>query len=137
MMRGTWGSAQVDQEIDDYEDLLAVESSFSSNEITPLRAILPVPEGFNGQRLTRPQSSASISSDNRARIIRPDGSYTFRRTEDTSNLGAGLTFHPRVERYHFSLKPTRMAIDQLAIIYPRLRPCHPHSNDLKMLKPGD
>ncbi|XP_059083851.1 uncharacterized protein LOC131881099 [Tigriopus californicus] len=85
-IKGTWGSAQVDQEIDDYEDLLAVESSFSSNEITPLRAILPVPEGFNGQRLTRPQSSASISSDNRARIIRPDGSYTFSySTNDGTN----------------------------------------------------
>lgn len=76
------GTAQVNQEIDEYEDLLAVESSFQSNEVTPLRAILPAPEGFNGQRLTNSASSNSFQSDNQARVIQPDGSYSFSYSSD-------------------------------------------------------
>lgn len=72
--------AQVNQEIDNLEDLLAVESSndFISNEINPqLVEILPAPPGFGGQRLTSaPAPQGPLASGSSS--INPDGSYAFR-----------------------------------------------------------
>lgn len=70
---GIRSEAQVDQEIDDPQDLLAVESEFvEQNEVfTPsLIPILPPPEGFGGDRLTA-QSGANGG-------VNQDGSYSFR-----------------------------------------------------------
>lgn len=68
---------QVNQEIDDIEDLLAVESNnfdANSNEINPyLVEILPAPEGFGGERLT---NSPGVNANSNA--INQDGSYAFR-----------------------------------------------------------
>ncbi len=87
---------QVDQEIDDPNDLLAVESnalpiavvghpSSSINEVNPsLVAIAPAPPGFGGERLTAAGSPPGAGQGGPAELIEyenvvnPDGSYSFR-----------------------------------------------------------
>ena len=71
--------AQVDQEIYDLEDLLAVESEFvEENVVNPhLIAIEPAPPGFGGERLTG-APVAHGGADNHRQQINPDGSYSFR-----------------------------------------------------------
>ena len=70
---------QVDQEIDDPNDLLAVESARHeefSNSVDPfLSAIAPAPPGFGGERLTAGAPEAVVDYEN---VINPDGSYSFR-----------------------------------------------------------
>jgi hypothetical protein len=62
-------SGQVNKEIDDLEDLLAVETI---NEINPqLVEILPAPPGFGGQRLTAKKTAAKSNKNQ-------DGTYSFR-----------------------------------------------------------
>jgi len=52
--------AQVNREIDDYEDLLAVESS--RNEVENVIAIEPAPADFGGERFTAPKRDQSQGS---------------------------------------------------------------------------
>lgn len=55
--------------------------------------------------------------------------------EVTPNRVGGRTSRPRVRLFHFSLKPMRMVIDLLVIIYPRLRHFRRLCNGLKTPKP--
>ena len=81
--------AQVDREIDDPEDLLAVESFV--NEVDLLRPIEPAPPGFGGQRLTQRQPTSARQDPGQGQkaaamttvqeyenVINEDGSYSFR-----------------------------------------------------------
>ena len=75
----TNAEAQVDQEIYDLEDLLAVESEFvEDNVVNPhLVAIEPAPPGFGGERLTGSPVNNQGGNSGRPQI-NPDGSYSFR-----------------------------------------------------------
>ena len=67
---------QVNKEIYELEDLLAVESSNFQNDVNPnLIPIEPPPPGFGGDRLTgAPIQNTPGGQEN---IIYPDGSYSF------------------------------------------------------------
>ena len=82
-------ACQVDQEIFDYEDLLAVESGQSEivNEVFSdgpaiISVIAPAPEGFGGERLTEGTSPKGPGRDailqEYQNVINEDGSYAFR-----------------------------------------------------------
>jgi len=74
---------QVNKVIDADEDLLAVESDLSTNEVIQLpnprpykTAIKPVPKGFPGERLTFANQKLKVKTNFRDSVT-PDGKYKF------------------------------------------------------------